>query len=96
MLAEDSSPEAILAAVRAGRTSISIGVTPDAVPRPLHTPLLLRVAGEVIAVAAAGAVLVDREGRRRRITSDHQTVPDSWGTGPLHLEDAERRVLAIT
>lgn len=96
VLAEDSSPEAILAAVRAGRTSISIGVTPDAVPRPLHTPLLLRVAGEVIAVAAAGAVLVDREGRRRRITSDHQTVPDSWGTGPLHLEDAERRVLAIT
>ncbi len=96
VLAEDSSPEAILEAVRAGRTSISVGVTPDAVPRPLHTPLLLRVAGEVIAVAAAGAVLVDREGRRRRITSDYQTVPDSWGTGPVHLEDADRRVLAIT
>ncbi len=93
--AEDPSPEAILAGVRAGRTALSVGVGPDAVPRPLSAPVLLRVEDDVVAVDAAGAVLVDAEGRRRRITADRQTVPGGWGRGLLHLQDADRRVLAI-
>src|SRR5699024_11219035 len=52
--AEDDSAEAILAGVQAGRTAISVGVSEDAVPRPLHTPVLLRVEDDVIAVAASG------------------------------------------
>ena len=93
--AEDPSPEALLAAVRAGRTAVSVGVGPDAVPRPLSAPVLLRVEDDVLAVGAEGAVLEDGEGRRLRITSDHQTVPGAWGRGLLHLHDADRRVLAL-
>jgi len=93
--AEDDSAEAILAGVQAGRTAISVGVSEDAVPRPLHTPVLLRVADDVIAVAASGTVLVDAEGRRRRITGETERIPASWGTGRWHLQDADRRVLAI-
>ena len=93
--AEDDSAEAILAGVRAGRTAISVGVSEDAVPCPLHTPVLLRVGDDVIAVAGAGTVLVDAEGRRRRITGETERIPASWGTGRWHLQDADRRVLAI-
>jgi hypothetical protein len=94
--AEDPSTEAILAGVRAGRTAISIGVGPGQTPRPLSAPVLLHLDGEVLAIDAAGTVLVDADGRRRRITSDHQTIPESWGRGPLHLQDADRRLLAIS
>lgn len=93
--AEDDSAEAILAGVRAGRTAISVGVGEDRVPRPLHTPLLLRVAEDVHAIDAAGLVLVDADGRRRRITDAHERLPAGWGRGRLHLQDATRRVLAI-
>lgn len=94
--AEDDSPEAILAGVQAGRTAISVGVGPDAVPQPMTAPLLLRVENDVIALQAAGTVLVDGEGRRRRISDDREVVPGSWGRGILHLQDADRRVLALT
>jgi len=93
--AEDSSPEAILDGVQRGRTAINVGVRPDATPDPLCTPVLLRVDDEVHAIHAEGAVLVDLEGRQRRITSRHQSVPSSWGMGSLHLEDADRRLLAV-
>lgn len=93
--AEDSSPEAIVDGVQRGRTAISVGVRPDATPDALHTPVLLRVDAEVHAIDAEGAVLVDLEGRRRRITSRHQSVPASWGMGSLHLEDADTRLLAV-
>lgn len=93
--AEDPSPEAILAGVHAGRTAISVGVAEDGVPRPLHAPVLLRVEDEVLAVDAAGSILVDAEGRRRRITGTRERIPATWGSGRLHLQDADRRVLAI-
>lgn len=93
--AVQNTPEAILAGLAAGRTAISVGVRPDATPDPLHTPLLLHLADELLAIAADGAVLVDIEGRRRRISGPSVSVPAAWGTGPFHLEDADRRVLAI-
>lgn len=90
------SPEEILDAVRAGRTAVSVGVRPDGTPDPLSTPLLLRVGDELVALGAEGAVLVDLEGRRRRITSDRAHVPLDWAAGTCHLEDPDRRILAIS
>lgn len=92
--AEDPTPDAILAAMTAGRTAISIGVRPDATPDPMSTPLLLRVDDEVVAVDATGTILVDGDGRRRRVPAAQSTV-GGWGRGPYHLEDGDRRVLAI-
>lgn len=86
--AEDRTPEAVLDAVQAGRTAISIHPGPD-------VPVLVRVEDDLVAVGAESCVLVDEEGRRRRVTSDHERVPASWGQGLFHLEDADRRLLAI-
>ncbi|MBZ2196005.1 CehA/McbA family metallohydrolase [Occultella gossypii] len=93
--AQENTPESILAGVQAGRTSISVGVRPDATPDPLHTPMLLRLGEDLVALAAEGSVLVDIDGARRRITGPSVTVASSWGTGPYRLEDPDRRVLAI-
>ncbi|WP_022916830.1 CehA/McbA family metallohydrolase [Ruania albidiflava] len=93
--AEEPSPEAILAGMRAGRTAISLGVRPDASPDPLGTPLLVRHEGDLLALAAAGAVLVDADGVRRRIRGDQERVAGHWGRGPYHLQDPVRRVLAV-
>jgi hypothetical protein len=86
--AEDHTAEAVLDAVRAGRTAISTRPGPD-------VPVLVRVEDDLVAVAAESSVLVDGEGRRRRVTSAHERVPVSWGQGVFHLEDADRRLLAI-
>ena len=96
VLAEDASPEGILDGVRAGRTAISLGAFPGSGLSAWQTPLLLSLDGDVTALGAAGTVLVDSTGRRRRMTNDRERVPHSWGAGPLHLEDSDRRVLAIT
>lgn len=89
--AEDRSPEAILDGVRAGRTAISLpgrrGI--------LEGPVLLRMEDEFLALDADGAVLVDIEGRRRRITGDRDRIPLAWGQGVVHLQDADRRLLAL-
>lgn len=103
--AEDSSPEAILAAVAAGRTAISVGarMAPSGpVVEPLTAPVLLRpdgssgADGDLVALRADGSVLCDADGRRRVLHGDAVTVPASWGRGPFHLLDTERRVLAIS
>ena len=93
--AADRSPEAILEAVRAGRTAISVGAGPDGAPASVPGPVLLRLDGDLIAIDAEEAVLVDLDGRRRRIAGARESVPVSWGCGPFHLEDASRAVLAI-
>lgn len=96
VLAADSTPEAILEAVAAGRTALSVGVRPDATPDPLGSPLLLRVEGELVALAAEGAVLVDRHGATRRVTSATFRTDPQWGEGPFHLELPDRRIVALT
>ncbi|MGC0273980.1 CehA/McbA family metallohydrolase [Pseudactinotalea sp. Z1739] len=92
--AQDDSPEAILAGVAAGRTAISVGVRPDATPDPLHSPLLVRVEGDLLALGAAGAVLVDAEGRRRRLAGPAERL--AAGSGPYRIVDDQRRILAIS
>lgn len=91
--ATDPSPEAILAAVGAGRTSLSAG--PDA-------PVLLRVGDELLALGAEGTVLVDASGRRTPIHADRASLavdrdgPGGAGLGPYYLQSPDRRVVAVT
>ena len=103
--AEEPSPDAILAAVAAGRTAISVGARMTAtgpVVEPLSTPMLLRpdgssgADGEIVALGADQAVLCDADGRRRVLDGDRVSVPASWGRGPFHVVDGERRILALT
>lgn len=88
--AEECTPEAILAGVRAGRTAITRLPTPDA-------PALVRVGDDLVASAADGTVLSDLEGRRRRLHGDRIVVPVAQaGTGPFRLEATDGSILAIS
>ena len=94
--ATDRSPEALLDAVRHGRTAITR--SPDA-----DAPTLLRVEDELVAIDADGAVLVDIRGRRRLIHGNKVTLrpgsssgPAAAGEGPYRLESSSRHLLAIS
>jgi hypothetical protein len=84
--AEDPGEEGIFSALKAGPTALSMGT---------DSPLLLRVEGELLAVDAEGAVLMDFEGRRSVIRSSHQRLADA-NRGPYRLETPERKILAIS
>lgn len=88
--AEDRSADAILAAVRAGRTALAIGPAPG-------LPTLLRLDEQLVAVDADGTVLVDIEGRRSLVRGDRATIAAAdAGRGPFRLEGANRSLLAIS
>ncbi len=84
--AEDPGEEGIFAALKTGPTALSMG---------MDSPLLLRVDGELLAVDAEGAVLMDFEGRRRIIRNPLERLADA-NYGPYRLETPERRILAIS
>ena len=86
--AEDRCAEAIMHAVRAGRTAISRLPTPDA-------PALVRIEDELVAVAADGTVLRDTVGRARLLHGDQVVIPDR-GEGPYRLEAPDGTLLAIS
>nr|NLD40752.1 CehA/McbA family metallohydrolase [Actinomycetales bacterium] len=88
VLAEANEPEAILAAVRAGRTAISQ-------PAVLRGGVLLRVDGELHALGADGAVAVDLEGRRRVVHGERVVLPMGGDGGLVRLESADGSLLAI-
>ncbi len=94
VLAEEASPESLWAAVRAGRTAMSLGTRPDHSVDPFGSPVLLRLGDELRALAGDGCVLVDADGRRRVLHGDDITVA-GWGRGPYRLEDPQRWVLAV-
>ncbi|HQE30835.1 MAG TPA: CehA/McbA family metallohydrolase [Propionibacteriaceae bacterium] len=96
VLAEECSPDSILAGMKAGRTSLSVGTTPDATVDPFGSPVLLRLDDELVALQASGCVLVDADGRRRTIVGEDVRVKAEWGTGPYRLEDPRRWVVAVT
>ncbi|WP_369372749.1 CehA/McbA family metallohydrolase [Promicromonospora sp. Populi] len=107
--AEDRTPEAILDAIRQGRTAISRFPGPG-------EPALVRVGDDLVAVDADGTVLVegldlggipevaggqgraDRpgNGRRRRVRGDRVTFSAPPEHGPYRLEAADRTLLAIS
>ncbi|MGH7921430.1 MAG: PHP domain-containing protein, partial [Candidatus Dormibacteraceae bacterium] len=86
----ERSPEALLAAVAAGRTAIARAPAPA-------TPTLLRLEDDLVAVDADGTVLGDVEGRRRVVHGDRVTIPAARaGTGPFRLEGWNGGLLAIS
>ncbi len=88
--AEERSPEALLAAVAAGRTAITR--SPDA-----RAPALLRVEDQLLAIDADGTVLSDLDGRRRAVTGERATFPLSRaGRGPFRLESSSGELIAIS
>ena len=83
--AEAAAPDAVLDGLRAGRTAVSSSV---------DAPVLLRVDGELLAVDAAGTVLVDAYGRRRTVHSERVGFPGA--AGPHRLETPLGEVVAIS
>ena len=88
--AEECSPEALLAAVAAGRTAITRSPEPGA-------PTLLGVEDDLIAIDADGTVLCDIDGRRRVIAGRRVAVPIAHaGRGPFRLQTPGGELLAIS
>lgn len=99
--AEDRTSEAILDAIRHGRTAISRFPGPG-------EPALVRVGDDLVAVDADGTVLVespspspavspaDGTGRRRRVRGDRVTFAAPPELGPYRLEAVDRTLLAIS
>jgi hypothetical protein len=80
----DASPHALLDALRAGRTAVSAGPA---------APVLLRVAGDLVAVDADGLVVVGPDGRRTPVRGELASLPDR--PGPHLLVDDEGAVVAL-
>lgn len=96
--AEDSSPEALLAGVAAGRTAVMGGATMReglSVPDVLTAPVLVRVDGEVIAVDADGLVLVNGEGVRHSVHGNRQAFSADTASGPYYLLHPDRQIAAL-
>ncbi|MFC9064815.1 CehA/McbA family metallohydrolase [Streptomyces harbinensis] len=89
VLAEDDSPRAILAALAAGRTAVHAGG-----PR---APLLLRTGDDLLALRAAGTVLVRPDGARQLVTGERAVLraPVGVPAGPFRLEGHGNEVLAL-
>ncbi|WP_345214824.1 CehA/McbA family metallohydrolase [Georgenia halophila] len=88
--AEDRSPDALLDGLHAGRTAITRLPSPDA-------PALVRIGDDLVALAAAGTVLGDMEGRRRLLHGDRVVLPaERAGTGPFRLESPGGEILAVS
>ncbi|MFC4910086.1 CehA/McbA family metallohydrolase [Actinomadura gamaensis] len=85
VLAEDASPEAVVAAIAAGRTAVTNGRT---------GPILLRVGDELHALDADGSVLCGPDGRRTAVRGDRVALPAS-GTGTHRLETDRNEVIAL-
>ncbi|MEU9507951.1 CehA/McbA family metallohydrolase [Micromonospora sp. NPDC048170] len=81
----DGPPEdALLDALRGGRTAVSAG--PDG-------PLLLRLGDELLALDADGALLAYPDGRHRLVRGDRCLLPA--GDGPHVLESHRMEVIAL-
>lgn len=98
--AEECTPEAILDAMRHGRTTItaSAQLISEAEARPIHNraPILIRDREELTVLCATGLVLTSGSGRRMVVTSDTQRLTAPRDDGPYRLEDAKRQVLALS
>jgi hypothetical protein len=76
---------AVLDGLRAGRTAVSVD---------RDGPVLLRLGDELVAIGAAGALLLAPDGSRRRIGSDHEALPAT--PGGHALLDPDGATLALS
>jgi hypothetical protein len=83
--AEADDPEAVLAAIRAGRTAISAG---------RDGPVLLRAGDELVACGADGTILTGPDGPRARVSGDLARFPAA--SGCHRLTDPAGATLALT
>jgi len=96
--AEDSSPEAILEGVKAGRTSIMGGARLSdglSVPELFTAPVLLRIEGELWAIDAEGLILVNGYGDRVTVGSPRQAFESDPSAGPYYLLHPNREIAAL-
>ena len=92
-----NTPEAILDAVRAGRTAISGSVLEHegTITANLDGPVLLRNGAELVAVDGAGTILVDGAGRRSVVGDGRQSWLADPADGPYRLVAPDRSTLAL-
>jgi hypothetical protein len=65
-------------------------------PELFDTPALVRVGNELVAVDAAGTVLVDGHGRRTVVEGDQVSFPADRADGPFCLVRSDRSILALS
>lgn len=98
--ATENTPEAILEAVKAGRTTITGSVEQQdgiIVPHLQDCPILIREDSETILVLRGrGLVLVDFLGDRRIIESDSQSFFCPRDAGPYVLLRPDRMIVALS
>lgn len=99
--AEDDTPEAILHAMKEGRTALTASYHLDedgaGRPRVLDGPIVLRSDEQTLHVRdARGHMLVDGGGRRRVIEHEVENVRAPRFAGPYRLETADRRTVALS
>ncbi|MFE0688789.1 CehA/McbA family metallohydrolase [Streptomyces sp. JH002] len=92
VLARDNSVRSVLAGLAAGRTAVHAGG-----PR---AALLLRTGGELLALNAAGTVLVRPDGGRQVVAGERESLPapppgPEEPGGPYRLEGPGNEVLAL-
>ncbi|MDU0349428.1 CehA/McbA family metallohydrolase [Actinomyces sp. MRS3W] len=103
--AEECTAAALVAAMAAGRTTITASarlLSPEeARPVLLDAPALVRLGGvagygdeDLMAVDAAGTVLVDGRGERLLVSAGRQVVHAPRERGPFRLETADRWIIA--
>jgi len=83
--AEAADPDAVLAAIRAGRTAISAG---------RGGPVLLRAGDELVACGADGTILTGPDGPKARVSGDLARFPGA--TGCHRLTDPAGATQALT
>lgn len=98
--ATENTPEAILEAVRAGRTAITGSVTlADGVitPRLTDCPILLRQDDStLLALRAQGLVFVDFLGNRTVVDEEEQAFAAPLDRGPYSLLLPDRKIVALS
>ena len=100
LAAEECTPEALIDAMKAGRTTITAAARMvsenEARPILFDIPTMIRLDEDgIIAVDAIGTVMVDRLGERICVTDQNQRIAAPRRFGPFRLEGADRRVLAL-
>jgi hypothetical protein len=81
----DELPAAVLAGLAAGRTAVSAGY---------NEPVLLRNGNELVALDAAGSVLIAPDGTRRAVRMDQVELPAEQAGGHV-LIDHTGRIIAV-